>query len=48
MKDVDKEIQELENKAESYKQAYIECMGIIKYLKSKQDKPDQEDKKKDK
>tara|TARA_R110001592_G_scaffold80295_1_gene239334 strand:+ start:92 stop:235 length:144 start_codon:yes stop_codon:yes gene_type:complete len=46
MDDNEKEIQGLEQKAEAYKQAYIECMGAIKYLKSKLDQP-KEDKKKD-
>ena len=47
MEDTEKEIQELENKAEAYKQAYIECMGAIKYLKAKQGKSE-EKKEKDK
>ena len=47
MENVEKEIQDLEQKAEAYKQAYIECMGAIKYLKSKLDQP-KDDKKKDK
>ena len=46
MENVEKEIQDLEQKAEAYKQAYIECMGAIKYLKSKLEKP-KKDKKKD-
>ena len=44
MEDTEKEIQELENKAEAYKQAYIECMGAIKYLKAKQEKPEEKEK----
>ena len=47
MENVKNDIQELEKKAEAYKQAYIECMGAIKYLKSKEEQP-KEDKKKDK
>ena len=47
MENVEKEIQDLGQKAEAYKQAYIECIGAIKYLKSKLDQPE-EDKKKDK
>ena len=47
MENVENDIQELEKKAEAYKQAYIECMGAIKFLKSKLDEP-KEDKKKDK
>ena len=44
MENVEKEIQELENKAEAYKQAYIECMGAIKYIKAKQEKPEEKEK----
>ena len=44
MENVEKDIQELENKAEAYKQAYIECMGAIKFLKSKQEKPKEKEK----
>ena len=47
MENVEKDIKELENKAEAYKQAYIECMGAIKFLKNKLEEP-KEDKKKDK
>ena len=44
MENVEKEIQELENKAEAYKQAYIEGMGAIKYLKAKHEKPKEKEK----
>ena len=45
MENIEKDIQELEKRAESYKQAYIECMGAIKYLKSKSDQPKDDNKK---
>ena len=44
MKDIDKEIDELKKMLETYKQAYIECMGAIKYLKAKQEKPEEKEK----
>ena len=44
MENVEKEIQELENRAEAYKQAYIECVGVIKFLKAKQEKPKEKEK----
>ena len=44
MENVEKEIKELENKAEAYKQAYIECMGVIKFLMAKQEKPEEKEK----
>lgn len=44
MENVEQEIQELEQKAEAYKQAYIECMGVIKFLKAKQEKPKEKEK----
>ena len=44
MENVEKEIQEIENRAEAHKQAYIECMGVIKFLKAKQEKPEEKEK----
>ena len=44
MENIEKEIKELENKAEAYKQAYIECMGVIKFLMAKQEKPEEKEK----
>jgi hypothetical protein len=44
MENIEKEIQELEKKAEAFKQAYIECIGVIKFLKAKQEKPKEKEK----
>ena len=47
MKDIDKELEELRKMLETYKQAYIKCMGAIEYLEKKKSEQ-KEDKKKDK
>ena len=47
MKDIDKELEELQKMLETYKQAYIKCMGAIEYLEKKKSEQ-KEDKKKDK
>ena len=44
MENVENDIQELEKKAEAYKQAYIECMGVINFLKAKQEKSKEKEK----
>ena len=41
--DLDKELEELKKMLETYKQAYIKCMGAIEFLENKK-KDEQKDK----
>ena len=48
MQDIDKELEKLRGMLKQYEQAYIECMGAIKYLEKKKEEEESKDKKKDK
>ena len=44
MEDIDKEIDELKKMLETYKQAYIKCMGAMEYLEKKKSEQKEEKK----